>query len=752
MHSPNEQHATSRHDRNWAISRALHIGALLTALALLLALGATSALAAGTGTDAATAAKLQPLSPAAVLVLPSTKQCVSRHQLTIRLRKPASLSWLAVTVKVNGRRVLTIKHARISTSLKLGGLPTGQFVLSIAVRASNGRSVTTTRDYRSCPPTVPPVNPKPPVIPTPPVTPVPPALPVTPVTPPVTTTPSPTEGHYTGTDPQSIERGDIDFYVSPTGNLQDVYVELTELDCTPSKVVYDHFEMAEVHVGSEGSFSQEGEQNGEIETSYREFAPAHMTYSLSGQLLEGHASGVFREEVTYNNGTKYSCSTSNQSWTATRDEKQSATSVPATEGHYTGTDPQDYERGNVAFYVSPTGNLQDVSVETTVLPCAPSKIVYDHFEMPEVTIGLDGSFSHTGEQEGMVETAYGSYEPAHITYTFSGHVHGAGANGEPRLAGMFREDITYNNGTKYSCSTSNQSWTATRDEQNQGAASVPAEEGSYTGSDPQDKIGGNVKFYVAPGGNLQDVFVETTQLGCGATKVIYDHFEMAEVTIAADGSFSHTSEQEGQVETAYKEYEPAHFTYTLSGHVHGAGSGGEQRIAGVYREDVTYDNGTKYSCSTSNQSWTAARDEQQGPASFPAAMGSYLGSDPQGIEHGAITFNVSSAGNLQSVAVQLTQLSCSPAKIFDDSFEMAEVPVAANGSFSKKTEQTRLVESAYKEFNTAHITYTLSGHVHGANAAGKQRIAGVYREDVTYENGTKYTCSTSNQFWTASHS
>jgi hypothetical protein len=31
------------------------------------------------------------------------------------------------------------------------------------------------------------------------------------------------------------------------------------------------------------------------------------------------------------------------------------------------------------------------------------------------------------------------------------------------------------------------------------------------------------------------------------------------------------------------------------------------------------------------------------------------------------------------------------------------------------------------------------------------RIAGVYREDVTYNNGTQYTCSTSNQSWTASH-
>jgi hypothetical protein len=717
---------------------------------LLVALMAIRVFSGGVANAAtATATKLQPISPATVFVLPSTKQCVSRNQLTIRFHKLAHISWISASVKVNGKRVLSIRRSQLATAVRLGGLPGGSFVLSVTVKASDGRSVTATRDYRGCvtlpvPPPVPlPVPPPalPPVLPQPPVS-----------SPPVSTPPSSSEGHYTGTDPQEIERGDIGFYVSPAGNLQDVYVETTKLPCTPSKVLYDHFEMAEAHVGAEGAFSQEGEQSGEVETAYKEFALAHIAYTLSGHLAEGHATGVFREEVSYDNGTKYSCSTGNQSFTASRDESQSAPSLPASEGHYTGTDPQDHEHGDVEFYISPAGNLQDVSVETTVLPCAPSKIVYDHFEMPEVTVGPEGAFSHSGEQEGMVETAYDEYEPAHITYTFSGHVHGAGKSGEPRLAGVYREDVTYNNGTSYSCTTSDQSWTATRDETKQGAASIPAEEGSYTGTDPQNREGGNVKLYVAPGGNLQDVFVETTELGCGSSKIIYDHFEMPEVTVGPEGAFSHSGEQDGMVETAYNEYEPAHITYTLSGHVHGADAAGEQRIAGVYREDITYNNGTKHSCSTSNQSWTASRDEQQGPASFPAAMGSYLGSDPQDKEHGNITFSVSSAGKLQSVAVALTQLGCGGSKIIYDHFEMAEVPVAGNGSFATKIEESRSVETAHEEFNEGHITYTLSGHVHGANAAGKQRIAGVYREDITYNNGTQYTCSTSNQFWTASHS
>ena len=91
---------------------------------------------------------------------------------------------------------------------------------------------------------------------------------------------------------------------------------------------------------------------------------------------------------------------------------------------------------------------------------------------------------------------------------------------------------------------------------------------------------------------------------------------------------------------------------------------GEQRIAGVYREDITYNNGTQYTCSTSNQSWTATRDEKQGPASFPATEGSYTGTNPQGIGGGDVDFNVSPSGNLQDVVVETTKLGCAPSREF----------------------------------------------------------------------------------------
>ena len=143
----------------------------------------------------------------------------------------------------------------------------------------------------------------------------------------------------------------------------------------------------------------------------------------------------------------------------------------------------------------------------------------------------------------------------------------------------------------------------------------------------------------------------------------------------------------------------------------------------------------EYTCSTSNQSWTATRDEKQGPASFPATEGSYTGTNPQGIGGGDVDFNVSPSGNLQDVVVETTKLGCAPSREFYNHFEMAEVTVAADGAFPQELKQTSVIETAYKEFNEAHITYTFSGHVHGAGVSGEQRIAGVYREDITYNNG-----------------
>ncbi len=51
--------------------------------------------------------------------------------------------------------------------------------------------------------------------------------------------------------------------------------------------------------------------------------------------------------------------------------------------------------------------------------------------------------------------------PAHFTYAFSGHLHGNDASGRPRVAGTFRETVTYNGQT---CTSSDVFfWNALRD-------------------------------------------------------------------------------------------------------------------------------------------------------------------------------------------------------------------------------------------------------------------------------------------------
>ncbi|HEY6757901.1 MAG TPA: hypothetical protein VI318_00350 [Baekduia sp.] len=51
---------------------------------------------------------------------------------------------------VNGKRVKTIARARITAPVNLKGLPAGKAKVSITATASDGRTVTGTRTYRTC--------------------------------------------------------------------------------------------------------------------------------------------------------------------------------------------------------------------------------------------------------------------------------------------------------------------------------------------------------------------------------------------------------------------------------------------------------------------------------------------------------------------------------------------------------------------------------------------------------------------------
>ena len=91
-----------------------------------------------------------PISASSAFALPSAKACISRRAFAIRIRKLPGVTFVSAVVKVNGKRVQTVKRSRITAPVNLKGLPKGRVKVSITATATDGRSVTGTRTYRTC--------------------------------------------------------------------------------------------------------------------------------------------------------------------------------------------------------------------------------------------------------------------------------------------------------------------------------------------------------------------------------------------------------------------------------------------------------------------------------------------------------------------------------------------------------------------------------------------------------------------------
>jgi hypothetical protein len=186
-------------------------------------------------------------------------------------------------------------------------------------------------------------------------------------------------------------------------------------------------------------------------------SPATFTYTLSGQFVGTQVAGSLREDVTFNNGTAYSCTTGPQTWSATRDTQGTQTTSPQPGSYKVSSNYQINQGGSL--YVSGDGTkLQDVRVSTT-LACTPSNTSLNggHVQFASIAIGSDGSFSSgTVTESGVIDSV-----PATFTYTFSGNFHGTDTSGVERAAGQLRENVTFTNGTTYSCTTNPQTWSAT---------------------------------------------------------------------------------------------------------------------------------------------------------------------------------------------------------------------------------------------------------------------------------------------------
>jgi Divergent InlB B-repeat domain len=284
-----------------------------------------------------------------------------------------------------------------------------------------------------------------------------------------------------------------------------------------------------------------------------------------------------------------------------------AGAVVPTPSSYSGFTSQVISGDGVLLYVSPDStHVQDVTIGAVALACAPSTPPNTNpspdrkFEIASIPINADGSFSTT-----TTETAVIGNEPVHITYTFSGHFHGRNSADSERIAGAVREDLTYDK-ISTTCSSNTQYWSATFESQgNQAPLAPPA--GSYSGFTSQVISGDGVLLAVSPDStHLQNVTIGAVALACTpATPNVNPspdlHFNIASIPIDAGGSFSGTVTQAGVQGGA-----PVHFTYTFSGHFHGQNTSNKERVAGTFREDLTYD-GTSTTCTSNSQSWFATQ-------------------------------------------------------------------------------------------------------------------------------------------------
>ena len=349
----------------------------------------------------------------------------------------------------------------------------------------------------------------------------------------------PQPGGYTGPTSQDAANA-LRFYVSTdSGRIEDVTINFVGLVCTPSTPTPnpspdDSFYLPSIPIASNGSFTGATTVAGVIGN-----APVHITYTFSGQFTGTSAAGSFREDISYD-GTATACTSNTQTWSATFFSQGNQAPLAPPAGGYTGPTSQDAANA-LLLYVSPdSSQLQDVTLNYVALACTPSTPTHDpspddSFYIASIPINADGSFSSTTSQTSVIANS-----AVHITYTFSGHFHGRNASDQERIAGSFREDISYD-GTSTTCTSGTQPWSATFFNQgNQALLAPPA--GGYTGPTSQDAANA-LLLYVSPdSSHLQDVTLNFVALACAPSTPTHDpspddSFYIASIPINADGSF-----------------------------------------------------------------------------------------------------------------------------------------------------------------------------------------------------------------------
>ncbi|MGO8961886.1 MAG: PKD domain-containing protein [Streptosporangiaceae bacterium] len=411
-------------------------------------------------------------------------------------------------------------------------------------------------------------------------------------------------------------------------------------------------------------------------------------------------------------------------------ERVAAGSAAPPAGSYSGATSQGY---GLVFYVSSSRkSLQDIAIPAVILDCTPGGASAEsELSIAAAAISTSGSFTGTATQSGV----WKGY-PANFTYNFNGSFTTVNSAGELQAAGRFKETVKYNNGTAYTCTSNDLTWTATRDEQPAQTTSAPPA-GSYSGATWQ---GYGLTFYVSSSRkSLQDIAIPAVILDCTPGGASADsELSIAAAAISSAGSFTGTATQSG----VWKGY-PAKFTYLFRGNFHSLSPAGVPRAAGTFKETISYNNGTAYTCNSDELTWTATRDNQPVQTTSPPPPGTYSGATWQGY---GLTFDVSAGStSLQNIAIPAVILDCTPGGATPDSeLSIAAATISSTRSFTGTATQTGVFAG-----QPATFTYLFRGNFHSLNPDGVPRAAGTFKETVTYTNGVAYTCTSNELTWTA---
>ena len=213
-------------------------------------------------------------------------------------------------------------------------------------------------------------------------------------------------------------------------------------------------------IGPDGSFTATGTEAGVLDNARAKFKYSFTGY-FEGATPAGSVTvaGTFREDVTFEaGGVSETCSSNDQYWSATHDPQPAPQQSRAVAGNYSGSSPGNY--GSIVFLVAPGGrSMSNISVPNVGIACTPAGSFPSSYSMviSAASINPNGSFAAKATQVATFDNAN-----ARATYSFTGYFEGATPAGTLTVAGTFREDIVFaSSGTTETCTSNNQSWTAT---------------------------------------------------------------------------------------------------------------------------------------------------------------------------------------------------------------------------------------------------------------------------------------------------